>query len=119
MSYIDELEARFPTKGVTFICEVQAMRHGEACATVDRLRVSIAASRARCEALEADNRALRANLQRIELMIPTDRNERTGERGIFHDEQPDSPGGFLPCDCDELAEEILNYVRTALRDGRK
>ncbi len=63
MSYIDELEARFPTKGVTFICEVQAMRHGEACATVDRLRVSIAASRARCEELEADNRALREALQ--------------------------------------------------------
>ncbi len=52
MSYIDELEARFPTKGVTLICEVQAMRHGEACATVDCLRVSIAASRARCEELE-------------------------------------------------------------------
>ena len=54
MSYIDELEARFPTKGVTFICEVQAMRHGEACATVERLRVSIAASRARCEELEKE-----------------------------------------------------------------
>ncbi len=51
MSYIDELEARFPTKGVTLICEVQAMRHGEACATVDCLRVSIAASRAEARKL--------------------------------------------------------------------
>ena len=71
------------------------------------------------DALRLTVAKMRGNLQRIELMIPTDRNERTGERGIFHDEQPDSPGGFLPCDCDELAEEILNYVRTALRDGRK
>ena len=67
------------------------------------------------DALRATVAKMRGNLQRIELMIPTDRNERTGERGIFHDEQPDSPGGFLPYDCDELAEEILNYVRSALR----
>ena len=75
----------------------------------------LALARAERDALRATVAKMRGNLQRIELMIPTDRNERTGERGIFHDEQPDSPGGFLPYDCDELAEEILNYVRSALR----
>ena len=58
MSYIDELEARFPTKGVTFICEVQAMRHGEACATVDCLRVSIAASQDEAEKAKAKQHAI-------------------------------------------------------------
>ena len=67
------------------------------------------------EPLRAEIATLRKALNRVLTLIPRDFNERTGERGIFHDEQPDSPGGFLACDPDEVIEAIISYVEALNR----
>jgi hypothetical protein len=57
---------------------------------------------------------LREALNRVLTLIPRDFDTSSGVRGIVHDEQPDSPGGFLACDIDELIETIIAHVEKAL-----
>jgi hypothetical protein len=104
VSYVNELGSwvsKFP------VTEHSQRAIDEACAEVDRLRAQLLG-------LEEKTNRLETALKRIIDYIPTDRNERTGARGTFHEEQPDSPGGFLEADLDELIDEIADRCQAAL-----